>query len=94
MTESGQGDHFSVHGLSSEESPQPVELARRLEEERALPSPAFRAALRRTLLEDQRERALARGRARLQIAAYGCSGGILLAIAALGVSGIGPLAPG
>lgn len=92
MTENRQDDPFPFPG--SVESPQLVELARRLEEERPLPRAAFRVTLRRELLEVQRRRALARARVRLQIAAYSGSGVVLLAIAALGVSGIGPLSPG
>jgi hypothetical protein len=80
MTETPQGDL--------------AELARRLEEERPLPRAAFRATLRQSLLEDERRRALVRARVRLQVAVYAGSGVALLAIAALGVSGVGPLAAG
>jgi hypothetical protein len=73
-------------------SPELVELARRLERERPVPRPGFRATLRQTLLDAQGERALSRRTARLQVAAYAGSGVVLLAIAALGVSGVGPLA--
>jgi hypothetical protein len=50
--------------------------------------------LRRRLLEAHAESALTRARLRLRVAAYADSGLVLLAIAALGVAGAGPLAAG
>jgi hypothetical protein len=94
MTETGQGDPVPVPGRGSGESPQLVDLAHRLDEERPSPRAAFQATLRSALLEEQRRRALVQARVRLQIAAYSGSGVVLLAIGALGVSGSGPLAPG
>lgn len=94
MTERHEIEPFPVPGPPSGESSQLVELARRLERERPMPRAGFRATLRRTLLDAQRERGPSRGKVRLQIAAFAGTGAALLAIAALGVSGVGPLAAG
>jgi len=65
------------------------ELEHRLEASRPVPRAAFRGELRRRLLQN---RAPARPpRLRLMIAAYAGSGFALLAIAAIGVAGAGPL---
>jgi hypothetical protein len=94
MTERRENDPFPATGSASGESSELVEVARRLERERPVPRAGFRATLRRTLLDAQRERGPSRGKVRLQIAAFAGTGGALLAIAALGVSGVGPLAAG
>ena len=75
-------------------------IAERLIDERAAPSAAFRAELRATL-ESEAERAPRAAapppqplaRLRVTVAAYACGGLLLLAVAALGLAGAGPLAP-
>jgi hypothetical protein len=94
MTGSRDNDPSLDPELAFGESSQLVELAHRLERERPVPRAGFRATLRRTLLAADGERSVARGRLRLRVAAYAGSGVTLLAIAALGVSGLGPLAAG
>jgi hypothetical protein len=94
MSSPRDNEPFPDPGLAAEQSPQLAELARRLERERPLPRAGFRAGLRARLLRSAEERALVRGRLRLRVAAYAGSGAILLAIAALGVAGAGPLAAG
>jgi hypothetical protein len=70
--------------------PELAQLATRLQRERPVPGAAFRGDLRRTLLS----RRVARRPARLwlRVAASSGSGLVLLAVAALGVLGAGPLA--
>jgi hypothetical protein len=94
MTGPRDNEPFPDPGLASEQSRQLAELARRLERERPLPRAGFRARLRAGLLRTAGERALVRGRLRVRVAAYAGSGLTLLAIAALGVAGAGPLAAG
>jgi hypothetical protein len=94
MTGTEEHERFHEPGLRSGEPPELVHLGKRLEAERPVPRAGFRAELRRRLLEAGSERALARGRLRLLITAYAGSGVVLLAIAALGVAGAGPLAAG
>lgn len=66
------------------------DLASRLESERPVPGAAFRGDLRRRLLSSPGSGAPAR--LRLMISAYAGSGAALLAIAAVGVAGMGPFA--
>jgi hypothetical protein len=94
MTEPRENEPSPDPGPAPRWSPELVELARRLERERPVPRAGFRATLRKTLLDAEGARALSRARVRLQLAAYAGSGVVLLAIAALGVSGVGPLAAG
>jgi hypothetical protein len=63
-----------------------------LRAQRPVPSAGFRGTLRRRLLAGAGRPAP--GRLRLLITAYAGSGTLLLAIAALGLTGTGPLAPG
>ena len=64
-----------------------IALIERLERERPLPAAGFRGELRRRLLGGpQRLRAL--------VGAYAGSGFALLALATLGVGGVGPLSAG
>jgi hypothetical protein len=65
------------------------ELEERLRAQRPVPAPTFRGDLRRQLMA--RGQAPAPGRIRLLIAAYGGAGVVLLAVAAIGVAGGGPL---
>jgi hypothetical protein len=67
-------------------------LAERLGGERPVPSAGFRATLRRRLL-DQGPGERRPARIRVLVAAYAGSGSLLLAVAAIGVAGAGPLAP-
>src|SRR4051794_13539620 len=68
-------------------------LGRRLEQDRPVPSPAFRAELRAqmaTMSEQQRPEWRPRN-LRLAVAAYVASGAFLLVLGALGISGAGPI---
>lgn len=67
-------------------------IADRLRSERPAPSPAFRGELRRRLSVQTRAAPTSPMRLRLAIAACAASGALLLAIAAIGLAGIGPLA--
>ncbi len=68
------------------------EVERRLATSRPVPRAAFRGELRRQLLE--RAPAEQPRRVRLLIAAYATSGAFLLAIAVIGIAGVGPLSAG
>jgi hypothetical protein len=68
-----------------------ADIDRFLARERPIPRPAFRSQLRRRLVSDSS--GAPRGRVRLLIATYAGAGALLLAIAAVGVAGTGPLAP-
>jgi hypothetical protein len=80
--------------LPAQESEQLESLAQRMEQERPAPRALFRGELRRRLLETVERPPGGAERMRFRIAAYACSGAALLAIAALGVAGAGPLAAG
>ena len=94
MTEPRDREHFLEPGLPSGESEELGHLARRLERERPVPRAGFRGALRRQLLDAADRQPLRPQRLGLLIAAYAGSGMALLAIAALGIAGAGPLAAG
>jgi hypothetical protein len=66
-------------------------IAKRLEDSRPVPRAVFRGELRRDLLSAHGPGQPIR-RLRLLIAACSLSGGLLLAVAAVGVVGAGPLA--
>ena len=66
-------------------------IADRLRAERPVPAPGFRGELRRRLLVGGRP-PIAPRRLRLLITAYAGSGAVLMAIAAIGLAGVGPLA--
>jgi hypothetical protein len=69
-----------------------VEIEERLRAERPLPHPTFRGDLRRRLLGLE-EAGFSRPRQlRLLLAAYASTGVALLAVALVGVLGVGPLA--
>jgi hypothetical protein len=68
-------------------------MAARLEAERPVPRAAFRGELRRSLLAGASRPQLAPPRLRLMVAALTGSGAVLLAIAAVGLAGVGPLGP-
>jgi hypothetical protein len=65
-------------------------IADRLRAERPVPAPGYRGELRRRLIVGNRPPVAPR-RLRLLIAAYACSGTVLMAIAAIGLAGAGPL---
>jgi hypothetical protein len=67
-------------------------IAARLESERPVPRAAFRGDLRRRLVARPAGRRLSRRGALALVTAYASSGLALLAIAAIGVAGAGPLA--
>jgi hypothetical protein len=67
-------------------------ISRRLESERPVPSAGFRGELRRRLVTAADARRSAPPGLRLLIAAWAGSGAVLLAIAVIGLTGIGPLA--
>jgi hypothetical protein len=66
------------------------ETIRRLRAERPVPHPAFRGDLRRQLLSTPT--GSRPGRVRAAIVAYATSGLGLLAVAAVGLAGVGPFA--
>jgi hypothetical protein len=67
-------------------------IAERLERERPVPRAAFRGGLRRHLLGEPRARQQhLPARPRLLVCAYAGSGTLLMAIAAIGLLGVGPL---
>jgi hypothetical protein len=72
-----------------EHDPELDGVASRLRAERAVPRPGFRGDLRRRLLADGTPHAAPPGLRRL-IAAYASAGTALVAIAAIGVAGVGP----
>ncbi|GIK78861.1 MAG: hypothetical protein EDQ89_00810 [Acidobacteria bacterium] len=69
-------------------------LADRLERGRPVPSAGFRGELRRQLLARVPSRPARPHRLGALIGAYTGSGALLLAVAVLGVAGVGPLAAG
>jgi hypothetical protein len=73
-------------------SPQERELEQRLLEQRPLPHPGFRSMLRNRLLTQPGTAPTQPRRLRLLIATYATGGLALLAFAAVGVFGAGPLA--
>ena len=75
-------------GIPADELEQLEQLASRLVADRPVPRPAFRGDLRRRVVRTPHTQ-----RVRLRVAAYLASGVALLAIAALGVNNVGPLAP-
>jgi hypothetical protein len=77
--------------MTQDHEPELDAIARRLERERPLPRPAFRGELRRRLVAGG-ARPLSLTRVRRQILAYAGSGFCLLAVAAAGLVGLGPLA--
>ena len=76
-------------GIPEDEADALVQLARRLQIERPVPSAAFRGMLRRRLVGEDPPRGRP-SRLRLLVAAYLGSGAVLLALAATGVAGAGP----
>ena len=79
--------------LDAKERDTLARLSHRLERERPVPRPAFRGSLGRTLARQLEPHRAAPPRLRLLIGAYAGSGLALLAAAAIGVAGVGPLGP-
>lgn len=71
-----------------------LEVADRLERERPIPDASFRGELRRGLVSRAASHPARPHRLGALIGAYSGSGIVLLAIAVLGVAGVGPLAAG
>jgi hypothetical protein len=92
MTRSGDIRPDLEPGMEREEADGLVRVAERLREDRPLPAAAFRGRLRRLLLIDAARLRGGPHRLRLAVAAYVASGTVLLAVAAIGVLGAGPLA--
>jgi hypothetical protein len=76
--------------LGQEERERLLETARLLERARPIPRPSFRGELGRQM----RARSAGPQRLRLLISAYAGTGLALLAVVAVGLGGIGPLASG
>jgi hypothetical protein len=93
MTERFDTEPFDPEPVR-EQQPELDQIARRLQDERPTPRSTFRRELRRRLLEATERRSAQLRRPRVLIAAYAGSGTVLLAVAALGVAGVGPLAAG
>jgi hypothetical protein len=77
--------------MTDERDPALDETVRRLEAERPVPRPAYRGELRRRLMAEA-GRLPQPTRVRRLILAYAGSGFCLLAVAAVGLAGVGPLA--
>jgi hypothetical protein len=87
------GDDFERDlepGLQGEERHELVSLAVRLAEQRPVPSAGLRSRIRSKLLGGRA--AVPRSRIAGLIFGYAASGAVLLAIAAVGLAGIGPFA--
>jgi hypothetical protein len=73
-----------------------VRLAERLESDRPLPGPTFRGNLRRRLFgtssQPRSRPSAATARFRLWVAGYTAAGTLCLAVAAIGLVGVGPFA--
>jgi len=78
--------------LSADERERLAVLAERLERDRPLPSPTFRGELGRRLLRSRRPGEPAVTRFRLWAASYTLAGALCLAVAAIGLAGVGPFA--
>lgn len=91
---------FENHELDLGPDAQPGEaeallsIADRLERERPVPSVGYRGELRRQLLARVPSGPVRPHRLGALIGAYTGSGAVLLAVAVLGVAGVGPLAAG
>ena len=79
--------------LTPEEQAAFTEMSERLERDRPLPRASFRGDLRRSLLTGSRSpTTAAAGRWRVLVATYSGLGALLLAVAAVGLGGVGPFA--
>jgi hypothetical protein len=83
------GDEILDPKLQPAERERLLETAHLLERSRPVPRPAFRGKLARQL----RARSAGPQRVRLLIGAYAGSGLALLLVVAVGLAGVGPLAP-
>jgi hypothetical protein len=78
--------------LTAEEREELVLVAERLEHDRPVPAPTFRGDLRRHLLGTRGRRSMAPGHFRALAAGYTFAGAACLAVAAVGLAGVGPFA--
>jgi hypothetical protein len=78
--------------MTTPEDHELTEISERLQAERPVPRAAFRGDLRRSLVVAKPSRRAPRERVGVLIGAYAASGTALLAIAAIGLAGVGPLA--
>jgi hypothetical protein len=67
-------------------------LSARLEHERPVPGAGFRGELRRYLFATPRRSTSLKERYRLWVASYAGAGALCLAVAAIGLAGVGPFA--
>jgi hypothetical protein len=67
-----------------------VAAGERLERDRPVPRAAFRGDLRRALLSGRAPAGVGAGRWRVLVATYSGLGALLLAVAAVGLAGVGP----
>ena len=74
----------------AQQDPELQSVEQRLVRERPIPTPAFRSELGALISRSGPQRQ----RVRVLISAYAGSGALLLAVAVLGVAGVGPLAAG
>jgi hypothetical protein len=79
-----EGDPAARHSLEA--------LVSRLDAQRPVPAPGFRSRLRRGLLDQAGAGERRLPLVRRLIAVYATSGSLLLAVAAVGIAGVGPLA--
>ena len=79
---------------SAEDRDSLIALAEQLERQRPIPTSGFRGQLRRSLLHGLQRHPGRPQRLRALVTAYAGSGFALLAIATLGVGGVGPLSAG
>lgn len=80
-----------LDGFSGDERNELRGVLDRLERAKPILRPAFRSALRARLFELERSGVGRPARFRIAVAAYSGFGALLLATAALGVAGVGPL---
>lgn len=85
-------EHDFEAGISAEERRLLAEVADRLQQGRPTPAAAFRGDLRRRLLSPSAAGRVRSGRWRILAAAYSGLGALLLAVAAVGLAGLGPFA--
>jgi hypothetical protein len=78
--------------MTTPEDQEFTQISERLQAERPVPRAAFRGDLKRHLAVTKPSRRTARQRVGVLIGAYAASGTALLAVAAIGLAGVGPLA--
>jgi hypothetical protein len=78
--------------MTDPDQPESADFERELRDRRPIPSAGFRSQLRSELLAAVDRQGPAPQRLRLLVAAYSVCGIALLAVAAAGLGGVGPLA--